>query len=121
MLLHAAARNIHTEMVKLLLNNKTNIDASDSEDGTMAVHVAALNGDTNIQKLLLLNKADMNASAHIGVTAVYTAAENGHTEVVKLLLDNKADVNASCTKDGTTPPHAATWRGHSKMVARQQR
>ena len=113
-----ATRKGHTDVVRVLLGNKADVNASRHTDGVTPLYIAAQNGHTEVVKLLLDNKADVNASRHTdGVTPLYMAAQNGHTEVVKLLLDNKdkADVNASID-NGTTPLYMAAQEGHTEVV-----
>jgi len=99
--LFIAAQNGHTEVVKLLLAYKGDVNASKHTNGVTPLFIAAQNGRTVIVKLLLANKADVNASRHTNdVTPLYIAAQNGRTVIVKLLLANKADVNASRHTDG---------------------
>jgi len=114
-----AARMGHTEVVKLLLDNKADVNASRHTDGATPLHVAAQEGHTEVVKLLLDNKADVNASMHtVGSTPllILIAAYNGHTEIVKLLLDNNADVNASMRTVGSTPLYIAAHKGHAEVV-----
>ena len=114
-----ATRKGHTDVVRVLLGNKADVNASRHTDGVTPLYIAAQNGHTEVVKLLLDNKADadVNASSHTGgTTPLYIAAQNGHTEVVKLLLDNKADVNASRHTDGVTPLYMAAQNGHTEVV-----
>ena len=113
-----AARKGHQDVVKVLLDNNADVNASRHTDGATALYVAAQNGHGEVVKLLIDKSADVNASRHTddGSTALYVAAQNGHGEVVKLLLDNNADVNASCTDDGSTALYAAAQKGHAEVV-----
>ena len=111
-----AARKGHAEVVKLLLDNKADVNVSRHTDGATPLYVAAWNGHTEVVKVLLYNKADANISKHTdGATPLHVAAQNGHTEVVKLLLDNTAEVNAS-RNTGATPLYVAAQNGSAKVV-----
>ena len=110
-----AARKGHAEVVKVLLDNKADVNASDT-DGVTPLYIAARNGHIDVVKLLLDNKADVNASRHTdGDTPLYMAAQNGHIDVVKLLLAKKATVNAS-RADGDKPIDAAQRNNHLEIV-----
>jgi len=115
--LHWAAAYGHVEVVKLLLDNNADVNASRTNDGTTSLYIAAYNGRTEVVKLLLDNNADVNASrTDDGTTPLYIAAQYGHTEVVNLLLDNNADVNARRTNDGDTPLYIAAYSGRTEVV-----
>jgi len=106
----------HTEVVKVLLDNKADVNARLTNDGT-PLHIASYNGHTQVTQLLD-NKADVNASTHIeGITPLHITAWKGRTEVVKLLLGNKADVNA-CRGGGLgdKPIDAARRNRHLEIV-----
>ena len=112
-----AARRGNAEAVKVLLDNKANVNASRTNDGATALHIAAHEGHVEVLKMLLENKADVNASlADNGSTALYVAAEKGHVEVVRMLLEMKANVNASRTDDGATALYMAAQQGHVEVV-----
>ena len=96
--IHLASLGGHTEVMKLLLDHKADVNASRHTDGSTPLHTAAQYGHTEVVKMLLDHKAYMDAKCtDDGSTPLYIAAWTGHTEVVKLLLDHKADVNTSCT------------------------
>jgi len=110
-----AARKGHAEVVKVLLDNKADVNVSRT-DGVTPLWIAAQEGHLEVVKLLLHNKADVNANRHTdGVTPLLMPAQEGHTDVVKLLLDNKADVNAS-QHNGVTPLYTAACAGHTDVV-----
>ena len=56
-----AALKGHTETVKLLLENKADVNACRTDDGATPLYIAAHKGHTETVKLLLENKADVNA------------------------------------------------------------
>jgi len=111
-----AARKGHAKVVKVLLDNRANVNMSRPTDSVTPLFIAAQSGHVEVVKLLLNNKADVNASRHTdGCTPAFIAAQEGHVEVVKLLLDNKAYVNARCTDDYTALLIAAQ-NGHGEVV-----
>ena len=108
----------HTEVVKVLLDNKADVNASTSTEGATPLYATSQKGHTQVVKLILDNKADVNASTHIeGITPLHITAWKGRTEVVKLLLGNKADVNA-CRGGGLgdKPIDAARRNRHLEIV-----
>ncbi|XP_052075365.1 uncharacterized protein LOC127712790 [Mytilus californianus] len=58
-----ACQNNHTEIVRLLLNNKANVDMR-TYVGVTAITLASANGNTEITRLLLDSNADINACIH---------------------------------------------------------
>ena len=70
-----AARKGHTEVVKVLLDNKADVNTSRYTDGVTPLYIAAQVGHIEVVKLLLDNKADVNVGcSDDGVTPLYMAA-----------------------------------------------
>jgi Ankyrin repeats (3 copies)/Ankyrin repeats (many copies) len=112
--LHLAASNGHSEVVKLLLEAKAEVD-SKSNYGRTPMSWAAWNGHSEVVKLLLEAKAEVDSKDSNGRTPMSLAAWNGHSEVVKLLLEAKAEVDSK-DSNGRTPMSWAAWNGHSEVV-----
>lgn len=115
-LLHLAAGRGHTSVVRLLLDNGADPNATDSAGGK-PLHAAATGGYPEVVELLLDHKADINATNEDGRTPLHYAAlsagitDNGRfvdsfwrkltpeaeqtrrLAVIKLLLASHADVN----------------------------
>ncbi|XP_035692592.1 protein VAPYRIN-like [Branchiostoma floridae] len=91
----------NTEVVKLLVQLGTNVEAKDKA-GETALHRASRKGHTEVVKLLIQLGADVEAKDKHGWTALHVASINGNTEMVKLLIQLGADVEAK-DKDGTKP------------------
>jgi len=105
----------HTEVVKVLLDNKADVNASTSTEGATPLYTTSQKGHTQVVKLILDNKADVNARLTNDGTPLHIASYNGHTQVTQL-LDNKADVNASTHIEGITPLHITAWKGRTEVV-----
>jgi len=89
-------------LVKLLLANKADVNASRSASSVTPLCMSVLNGHTEWVKLLLGNKPDWSTCDNDGVTPLTVAGHILHTEVVKLPLDNNANLNASRRTDCVT-------------------
>lgn len=82
--LHAAAAGRKLNLVRLLLQEGANANAS-QEGGWTALHAAAQNGDREIVELLLASGADLNARADNQQNALDLALLKGRQDVAKLL------------------------------------
>ncbi|XP_076769783.1 cortactin-binding protein 2 isoform X2 [Arvicanthis niloticus] len=98
--LYSAAKNGHTDCVRLLLNAEAQVDAAD-KNGFTPLCVAAAQGHFD---------ANINHSAAGGQTPLYLACKNGNEECIKLLLEAGTDRSVK-TRDGWTPIHAAVDTG----------
>ena len=112
-LMHAA-RDGHTEVVKLLIDNGADLNHKNN-GGVTALRTAAREGRTEVVKLLIDNGADQNIKDVDGWTALMYAAWNGSTEVVKLLIDNGADLNHKNNFGETALMYASIY-GHTEVV-----
>jgi ankyrin repeat protein len=79
--------------VKLLLENKADVEAHGAEYGS-ALQAASEEGHEQVVKLPLENNADVNARGVEYDNVLQPASSGGHEQVVKLLLEENADVNA---------------------------
>ena len=82
--LHAAVAGRQFELVKLLLENGIDVNAT-QHGGWTALHGAAQNGDARLTALLLANGARRDAMSENGGTALSLASAAGHAEIVELL------------------------------------
>jgi ankyrin repeat protein len=103
------------EIVKLLLENKADVNKS-SNHGYTALINAAVIGNIKIVKLLLENNAEVDKALYeVNETPLMRAVINAHIEVVKLLLENKAEVN-KVSNIGSTPLIIAARHGYFGIV-----
>lgn len=86
----------YNDIVKLLIENKTEINAKGRLctmcDNETALSLAASSGYLEIVKLLLNNGADIKFKTKDKKTALTAAISQGHIEIVKLLLEKGAEV-----------------------------
>ncbi|XP_066561239.1 cortactin-binding protein 2 isoform X2 [Amia ocellicauda] len=112
--LYSAAKNGHTDCVKLLLTTGMPADVPD-KNGFTPVHNAAANGHFRCIELLTSFGADVNRATVRGQTPLYLASGSGSPECVRLLLAKGAD-RAVVTRDGWTALHAAVDSGHASCL-----
>lgn len=103
--LHLAAEDDRTEIVKMLLDHGVLPDIH-TKQGLTPLAVAVVNEKTDIVTLLLDHKADPNASDPNG-PLLGTAVTKGNIAIVKMLLDKGADPN------GRTNPASTLISGGS--------
>ncbi|KAF9972975.1 Glycerophosphocholine phosphodiesterase [Actinomortierella ambigua] len=104
--LSIACRLGHTEVVKLLIHHRANLDAQD-EDGESCLIVAAKNGHTEFVRLLIEGGANLELQErYYGWTALHLAAIENHPETVKLLLSAGANPNVYDFSSWTPHEHA---------------
>ncbi|KAL8998756.1 MAG: hypothetical protein Q9188_006033 [Gyalolechia gomerana] len=121
--LHVATRFAPSEMVSLLLDSGSDIDAKDNWGRTSLTNAAILNR-LNTVELLLGRGADITVKDVDGKTALHWAAKNNHLGVVRVLLSTgKARFAANepwaedwFDKNGDLPIHVAAREGHVEPV-----
>ena len=113
-ILFTASKNGDIDGVRLTLDLKVNVNATDDVQKS-ALHYAAEKGYVEVVKLLLQHGADSNTSDQYSKTPLHLAAKNGNLEIAKLLIQNKADVNSK-GRFGDTPLHYASENGHLEVV-----
>lgn len=87
-LLHSAVQNGHVDLVKLLIENKLDVNAIDSQGLTplhYAAHLGHIEKFGQIMKILLDNKADYNIADNTGKKLYEWAIENNRTKVIEIL------------------------------------
>ena len=109
-----AAMKGHTKSVKLLIDEKVDLNAKNINKET-ALMEAARWGHKEVVQLLITAGADIYAQDIFGWNALMEAAMEGHTKSVKLLIHAKADLNAKNINKETALMVAARW-GHRKVL-----
>jgi serine/threonine-protein phosphatase 6 regulatory ankyrin repeat subunit B len=113
--LHVAATFGKTEVARLLLDHKADVNAK-LKDGQRPLHFAAREGHLDVVKLLLDNGADLNAENADGFSPLHKAAKSGQAGVVRLLLDRRAAIDGGAPKFFPQPLHLAAGNGHWLVV-----
>lgn len=97
----AVGKKNNTENVKLLLDQKIDVDVKDNY-GVTPLMIAAENGNNEIIKILLKYGADVNKVDNDGWSALLWACYKGQNGTAKFLLNNGSDVNI-VTDNGFSP------------------
>ncbi|GAA6108319.1 E3 ubiquitin-protein ligase MIB2 isoform X3 [Tachysurus ichikawai] len=120
--LQVAAHQGHIEVVKVLLQANSSIEAKD-EDGDAALHYTAFGNQAEIARLLLSKGASVNLLNNSMCTALHIAVNKGFTDVVKVLTEHSADVNlqvrmhnADTDSYGDTPLHDAIAKDFRSII-----
>ncbi len=115
--LYLAARNGHTDIAKLLLENEANPHRAYEYERKTPLMQASEKGHLGIVSLLLEKGAYINAKDYNDCTALSFAAEHNHTAIVKLLLEKGANANTQeYTLYRDTPLIKAAARGYLDIV-----
>ncbi len=104
----------HTDIVKLLLENKANVTIKDRTGKTPLFWAL---GHTDVVEMLIQNGADVNLHDNNGETPLLSASLGKLTDTISLLLSNRADVNAANPNTRYTPLHWAVIVRHEPTVA----
>ena len=134
--LHKAVEKGHVEAVKLLLQNKAELEAENYDYGYTPLQLACKNGSYEIAHLLLDNGAQVDKETkeytqarldtlnayipgihafHRRYTPLHIACQNSHTDLIKLLLDRGAKVDPKdCLEN--TPLHFATQKSDLQVM-----
>lgn len=111
-LYYAASFGIE-HVVKALLEQGAEVDATGGRLGATAFHAAALRGHVKVMDILFQNGADPNKTDFIQKTPLNSAALVDNVEVIKYLLEHGADPNVRDDRDKT----AYDW---ARMLGREQ-
>lgn len=82
-----AAQHGHTEIVRLLIKEGTDLNYRKGHDKKTGLMFAAWNGHLEIVRLLLSHGAEVHLEDTLGETAFDKAVECGHDKVCELLLE----------------------------------
>ena len=102
------------EIMKLLLDEGAEVNATNEFEGTVLQHAVYFCDRDDRVRLLLDRGADVNAKAGMVSTALLAAVSSRNHRIIKLLLDHGADVEAG--HRGLTPLVVAVHKGQWEVV-----
>lgn len=88
-----AVKHGHTEIAKLLLKNRANVNDRDAA-GNSALLSACVTGKTELTQALIEAGAEINISNKSGKTPLIYASRDNQTDILKILLAGGADMHA---------------------------
>ena len=115
LLSHYASYRGETEVIRLLMQHKSDVNAISPRVNWTPLHFASSFGHAKVADVLLGHGAYINAMDVDNETPLYRASKNGHLEVVRLLLKCGANVHIP-RKDGQTPFLVATSKGFTEIA-----
>lgn len=110
-----AARGVHFEAIKLLVDKGADVNADAGGSGTTALHSAAYRGHRQAAAYLLEKGADINAVDNTGNTPLSYAITAGHKETAALLESRGGGVPLK-GESAKRLLHGAASRGHKALV-----
>jgi ankyrin repeat protein len=113
--LMTAARTGIVDVVKMLLDRRADVNATEPQLGQNALMWAAAEGHSAVVRLLVERSADVRARSKAGFTPLLFAARTGEVELATFLLGAGADVNEEAA-DGSTALLVATVRSHTPLA-----
>uniref|UniRef100_A0A1I7V877 ANK_REP_REGION domain-containing protein n=4 Tax=Loa loa TaxID=7209 RepID=A0A1I7V877_LOALO len=114
--LHLAAQSGHDSLVRMLLNQGVQVDATSTTMSVIPLHLAAQQGHIAVVGMLLSRSTQQqHAKDWRGRTPLHLAAMNGHYEMVSLLIAQGSNINVM-DQNGWTGMHYATQAGHLNVI-----
>ena len=113
--LHWAAQYGQTEVIKVLQQQRADMDGIDLQDATTLIMAAAI-GQTATVRCVLSLGGNVNYQNTTGRTALIFACQNGHVDFVISLLKAKASMYLHTCMDGFFPIHVAAQLNRPLVV-----
>ena len=110
-----ASKRGELDMVKKLIQEGTNVNHADNNNGYTPLIFASLSEHLEIVKYLAEHGANVNQADNIGTTPLIWASRAGHLEIVKYLVEHGANVNYA-TNYGYTPLIMASETIHFEVI-----
>lgn len=110
-----AAQEGHVELVRFLLEQGANVNAT-TATGDTPLSFACENGHTDVADVLLAAGAELEHESEAGRTPLMKAARAGHLCTVQFLISRGADVNRQTTMNDHTVLSLACAGGHLAVV-----
>ena len=111
--IHFAVHRGNVDLIKLLLENKANVN--DMRGGDAPIHLAPHHGRLDIVELLLQAGADIQAINGTGLTVLHYAALYGKPKLVRFFLESGLEVDLP-DKNGQTPLMHSAWMGRNNQT-----
>ncbi|XP_060055081.1 inversin isoform X2 [Erinaceus europaeus] len=113
--LHAAALSGHVSTVKLLLENKAQVDATDVMKHTPLFRACEM-GHKDVIQTLIKGGARVDLVDQDGHSLLHWAALGGNADVCQILIENKINPNVQ-DYAGRTPLQCAAYGGYINCMA----
>ncbi|MFP3033742.1 MAG: ankyrin repeat domain-containing protein [Wolbachia sp.] len=118
--LHLAAKTGRSEIAELLVDNKADINATDTSSWTPLHETAGKNnateGQLNVAKLLISKYANINAKNDKSYTPLHLTAQKGNLNIAEFLTNSgNIDIEAR-SNTGKTPLHVAAEKNKLKII-----
>ncbi|CAM9523436.1 unnamed protein product [Scytosiphon promiscuus] len=107
-----AARDGHSRVVQLLLNEGASVSAAGATDVLL---ISSYFGHLPVTKMLMKAGAEIEAATSAGQTSLSVAAQGGHSDVMRELIAGGANVDTR-RKNGATPLFLSAYCGGVEAV-----
>jgi hypothetical protein len=112
--LHLAASMGRSDIIKLLIDNRADVNASGGPSGNTPLHAAVVQGNEDAVRLLIDRGAGVNIRDIGGFTPLHGASSMGKNQIVQILLQRGADPKIP-TNSGETPLKIAEKKGNESL------
>jgi phosphate transport system substrate-binding protein len=113
----AAQENTNPDVLRVLIENRANVNAIDRSDWTPLMNAARFNSNPSILRALVENGAKVNAvNMHNWTPLMLACINNSSPEVIRLLIENGANINAESENRETTLMIAAEGNSNPEVL-----
>ena len=115
--LHLAAKNGFKDLVDVLVQSGSNVNARNFPMQETPLHLATRNGHRHIAQFLVQQGSQVNARNNPSrETPLHLASRNGHQQIAEFLIRHGSQVNARNAPWQETPLHLASKNGHQQIA-----